>query len=98
MSKKIVVGQGGRNCRNEIARYLRNQCEGQTSYKIARKIGYTPQWVNKKLKEMWAGGFIVYRIVETGRGEKREWIFGYDEDGRKVKGDEWVFAYEEKLL
>lgn len=98
MSKKVTVGQGSTTCRNEIAKYMRTQCSGVTAYKIARKTGYTPQWVNKVLCQMWASGLYAYRVVPYGRGEKREWIFAYSDEGQKAKGDEWVFAYSDRLI
>lgn len=76
---------------------LVNQGQELTAYQLARKVGCTPQHVNRMLAKKWAYGSVTYRVVVSGRGEKRVWGSIYKAENRQDDFN-WVCAYERTLV
>lgn len=73
VGKNLKVGNTGRAaCRAMLV----GQGE-RTAYEIARLSNYSPQHINRCLKEMWKDGLVCYRLVPHRKGEKRVWAWCY---------------------
>lgn len=72
---------------------LQSHQDEATAYRIARLTGYSPQHINRVLKEMWRDGISCYRVVNFRNGDKRIW--GLTE---KWSGGDWVSAGKQETL
>lgn len=98
MKSNRVVGEYRERCGTLVWKCVAKQQEPLTAYGIARRIGFTPQWVNKVLVRKWFLGHVAYKVVAYGRGEKRVWLEANKAREVAEKEAGWVFAYDGWLL
>jgi hypothetical protein len=47
----------------------------RTAYQIARLTNYSPQHINRCLRDMWEAGLVGYVVEPHRQGEKRLWVY-----------------------
>jgi transcription initiation factor IIE alpha subunit len=94
MNSRVVVHVVGNSAKSAIKIVLTGFRDEATAYRIARLSGYSPQHINRVLKQMYFDGLVGYRLEKHRNGEKRVWCLS----GKNWGKDEWNFyAYQHGL-
>lgn len=93
--KSGVVGlKMGKTGKSAVIIALESLSVPLTAYQIARLTNYSPQHINRCLRDMWRAGLVGYWVKPHRRGEKRLWVYTHG----KQSTDGYIFAVKQERL
>lgn len=94
MASRAVGLKLGKTGKSAVIIALEFSCVPRTAYQIARLTNYSPQHINRCLRDMWKAGLVGYSVEPHRKGEKRLWVYVHG----KQRIDGYVFASKQEIL
>lgn len=82
---------------NHWTKNYKDELKGVTAYHIAQMTGYSPQWINKILAQMYWNGKVAYRADQYRKNFVRR-VYVWESDARNDKTKGWAMPPMDRLL